>query len=83
MGEVDTNWNAIYNELLRWQTLLETTTLIKHIPYSYGTNTLYDDGQATNQADQHNQHHNQREGQDERIHDNHQQWHNTDAREST
>lgn len=35
------NWNALYKELLRWQSLLEKSTLTKHIPYSRGTGTLY------------------------------------------
>lgn len=45
MGEVNSNWNAIYNELLRWQNLLEKSSLIKHIPYSRGTGLMYDDEQ--------------------------------------
>lgn len=39
------NWNALYKELLRWQTLLEKSTLTKHIPYSRGTGLLYADEQ--------------------------------------
>ena len=42
---VQTNWNLIYKELLRWQTLLEESTLTKHIPYSRGTSLLYANGQ--------------------------------------
>ena len=29
--------NIIYNELLRWETLLEKSSLIKHIPYALRT----------------------------------------------
>ena len=34
---VQSNWNIIYNELLRWETLLEKSSLIKHIPYALRT----------------------------------------------
>lgn len=45
VGEVDSNWNVIYKELLRWQSLLEKSSLINYIPYSRGTSLLYDDEQ--------------------------------------
>lgn len=44
------NWNALYKELLRWQTLLEKSTLTKHIPYSRGTGLLYADEQERMQG---------------------------------
>ncbi len=79
VGEIDANWNDIYNELLRWQTLLEATTLIKHIPYSYGTSMLYDDEQMTNETNQHNQRHTKSKEQGSEMCDNHQQEQNANA----
>ena len=35
------SWNVIYKELLRWQSLLEESTLTRHIPYSRGTGLFY------------------------------------------
>lgn len=34
---ITSSWNLIYSELLRWETLLEKSSLIKHIPYALGT----------------------------------------------
>lgn len=34
---IQSNWNAIYNEVLRWKSLLEMSPLIKYIPVSLGT----------------------------------------------
>ena len=45
VSEVDSNWNAISKELFRWQSLPESSTLIKHIPYSRGTSLSYGDNQ--------------------------------------
>lgn len=42
---VAANWNLIYKELLRWQTLLEESPLTNYLPYSRGTGLLYTSGQ--------------------------------------